>query len=119
MEERGQNLTYAVFEEQPASDNAYAATDFDAAYADISVLHILQDRDYQGAVLAGNPHYRAFIQEHFPSGSVFHPLARWLLRLSDPLRARVHAHARRHFTPHTIGIHLRLLKVNGWTVFVI
>lgn len=70
-----------------------------------------QDRDYQGAVLAGNPHYHAFFREHFPTGSVFHPLAQWLLRLSKTLRARVHAHARRHFTPHTIGIHMRLLKV--------
>ena len=70
-----------------------------------------QDRDYQGAVLAGNPHYHTFFREHFPTGSVFHPLARWLLRLSEPLRAKVHAHARRHFTPHTIGIHMRLLKV--------
>ena len=62
-------------------------------------------------MLAGNPHYRAFMREWFPTGSVFHPLAHWLLRLSQPLRARVHAHARRHFTPHTIGIHMRLLKV--------
>ena len=36
------NLTFAVFEEQPPASNVYAATDFAAAYANISVLHILQ-----------------------------------------------------------------------------
>lgn len=36
------NLTFTVFEEQPPAGNVYAATDFAAAYADTSVLHILQ-----------------------------------------------------------------------------
>lgn len=185
---RGQDLTYAVFEEQLPASNVYSATDFAGAHANTSVLHILQDRDWLGAVLAANPHASAFcqvgagygrvshpnlnpplevgpapagealllaslllytalavlsffcsrawisasrqprcgctrnshsrlihdarlhftsLQAHFPTGSVFHPLARFLLRLAEPMRARVHEHMRRHFTAHTIGIQAR------------
>ena len=111
LAERGQNLTYAAFEEQLPASNAYAAADFaTAAFANTSVLHIVQDRDWQGAVLAGNPAYRSFFREYFPTGSVFHPLAAFLLRPSDSLRARAHAHMRRHFTAHMVGIQIRLLK---------
>ena len=107
----GQNLTFAVFEEQPPGANAYAAADFGAPpLAGASVLHILQDRDYNGALLAGNPHHAAFVAEHFSGGGAFHPLARWLLRLAPPMAAAARAHARRHFTRHTVGIQIRLLK---------
>lgn len=45
------NLTFAVLEEQPPAGNVYAATDFAAAYANTSVLHILQASNPQGPLL--------------------------------------------------------------------
>ena len=55
LEVRGHNLTYAVFEEQPPSGNVYAATDFAAAYADTSVLHILQVSNPMRAANSSTP----------------------------------------------------------------
>ena len=48
------NLTFAVFEEQPPAGNVYAATDFAAAYASTSVLHILQASNPQGPLLCAS-----------------------------------------------------------------
>jgi hypothetical protein len=47
-------------------------------------IHLKNDPDYSGALLQANPHHAPLLQQLFPTGEMFQPLARFLLKVGCP-----------------------------------
>lgn len=45
-------------------------------------IMLLEDPDYSAALLQANPYHRNLLKHLFPTGEMFHPLARFLLKVS-------------------------------------
>ena len=44
-------------------------------------IHLKNDPDYSAALFQANPHHAPFLQAVFPTGEMFQPLARFMLRV--------------------------------------
>lgn len=51
-------------------------------YGDYYGIHLENDPDYSAALLQANAHHAPLLRQLFPSGEMFQPLARFLLRVS-------------------------------------
>ena len=47
-------------------------------------IHLKNDPDYTAALLQANPYHAPFLQAVFPTGEMFQPLARFMLRVGRP-----------------------------------
>ena len=47
-------------------------------------IHLKNDPDYSAALLQANPYHAPFLQAVFPTGEMFQPLARFMLRVGTP-----------------------------------
>lgn len=47
-------------------------------------IHLKNDPDYSAALFQANPHHAPFLQAVFPTGEMFQPLARFMLRVGTP-----------------------------------
>ena len=50
-------------------------------------IHLKNDPDYTAALLQANPHHAPFLQAVFPTGEMFQPLARFMLRVGRPCKS--------------------------------
>ena len=111
LTDRHQNVSNVTFEEQPPQSTFYAATNFKEAYANVSMIRFLMDKDYWIPVLQTNPQHVHFFEEYFSPQRIFQPMAQYLLRFSGSVEAQVSRFKRRHLSgAHTIGIQIRLFK---------
>ena len=59
---------------------------YDAHYG----LHLKNDPDYSAALFQANPHHAPFLQAIFPTGEMFQPLSRFMLKASSDLNPSHH-----------------------------
>ena len=55
---------------------------YDAHYG----IHLKNDPDYSAALFQANPHHAPFLQAIFPTGEMFQPLSRFMLKASSHLK---------------------------------
>ena len=55
---------------------------YDAHYG----VHLKNDPDYSAALFQANPHHAPFLQAIFPTGEMFQPLSRFMLKASSHLK---------------------------------
>ncbi|CAL5223455.1 g5974 [Coccomyxa viridis] len=76
-------------------------------------IHLKNDPDYTAALLQANPYHAPFLQAVFPTGEMFQPLARFMLRVRPDLEEIVQDFKRKYFRPFTVGLQIRALKCDG------
>ena len=72
---KGEDLTSWLMKDQKAL--------YDQHYG----IHLKNDPDYSAALFQANPHHAPFLRAVFPTGEMFQPLARFMLKVSCRLTA--------------------------------
>ena len=54
-------------------------------------LHLKNDPDYSAALFQANPHHAPFLLAIFPTGEMFQPLSRFMLKASSNLNPSHHS----------------------------
>ena len=68
---KGEDLTNWLMKDQKAL--------YDVHYG----IHLKNDPDYSAALFQANPHHAPFLQAIFPTGEMFQPLSRFMLKASS------------------------------------
>jgi hypothetical protein len=75
---------------------AWLMRDQRVQYDDYYGIHLKNDPDYTAALLQANPFHAPLLRQLFPSGEMFQPLARFLLRVSCHACVRIFGRASVH-----------------------